>query len=162
MRFLLQRVLDGEVSVEETPGTFVVHGRIKRGLVVLVGFGADDSADLPSSRVWKGMIDKLLNLRVFSDADDKMNLSLADVNGEVLLVSQFTLYADCRRGRRPGFDTAAPQGAARALYDRLVCDLKERLGERLQCGVFGASMRVSLTNWGPVTILLDSREIFGL
>ena len=104
------------------------------------------------------MIDKLLGLRIFPDEEGRFNRSLDDAHGGVLLVSQFTLYADCRRGRRPSFDGALSPVPAEALYNQLVLDLRERLGERLQCGEFGASMRVHITNWGPVTIMLDSKE----
>ena len=104
------------------------------------------------------MLDKLLGLRIFPDEAGRFNRSLDDVQGGLLLVSQFTLYADCRRGRRPSFDGAMPPVQAEALYNRLVYDLRERLGERLQCGEFGAAMQVEITNWGPVTIMLDSKE----
>ncbi len=160
MRFLIQRVLEGQVIAETEGKGKQLSGCIGSGLVVLVGFGAGDGPDLPSTRAWRVMIDKLLQLRIFSDDNGKMNLSLEDTGGGLLLVSQFTLYANCRHGRRPGFDEAAPSNVARALYEQLVGELRERLGKRLQCGVFGAPMEVSLTNWGPVTLFLDSDELF--
>lgn len=161
MRFLIQRVLEGQVAAETPGGGKAISGRIGPGLVVLVGFGSGDGPGLPGTRAWRAMIDKLLQVRIFSDDKGKMNLSLEDAGGGLLLVSQFTLYANCRRGRRPGFDDAAPPDTARALYERLVEELRGRLGERLQCGVFGAYMEVSLVNWGPVTLFWDSDELFG-
>ena len=158
MRLLVQRVLHGEVTVDDPDGTSRLTGCIGKGLVVFAGFGAQDSAGLPQPRLWTAMLDKLLGLRIFPDGDGRFNRSLDDAQGGLLLVSQFTLYADCRRGRRPSFDGALPPGPAEVLYNRLVCDLRDRLGERLQCGEFGAAMRVGITNWGPVTIMLDSKE----
>lgn len=155
MRFLIQRVTEGRV---ETSGC--VTGEVERGFVVLVGFGANDGQDLPGSRIWNGMLDKLLSLRVFPDDAGKMNLSLEDFGGGVLLVPQFTLYADCRKGRRPSFHLSAVPDTARLLFDRCAEDLQARLPGRVGQGVFGADMRVSLVNWGPVTILLDSEALF--
>ena len=158
MRLLVQRALRGEVRVDEPDGTSRLTGRIGKGLIVFVGFGVQDTAELPQARLWTAMLDKLLGLRIFPEAAGRFNRSLDDVQGGLLLVSQFTLYADCRRGRRPSFDGAMPPVQAEALYNRLVYDLRERLGERLQCGEFGAAMQVEITNWGPVTIMLDSKE----
>lgn len=158
MRLLVQRVLHGEVDVDDPDGTSRLTGRIGKGMVVFAGFGAQDAMELPQTRLWTAMIDKLLGLRIFPDDAGRFNRSLDDVQGGLLLVSQFTLYADCRRGRRPSFDGALAPVPAEALYNRLVCDLRGRLGERLQCGEFGAAMRVGIANWGPVTIMLDSKE----
>ena len=155
MRFLVQRALEGRVEIDGR-----VAGSIGRGFVVLAGFGANDGPDLPGSRIWNGMLDKLIALRVFPDAEGKMNLGLEESGGEVLLVSQFTLYADCRKGRRPSFHLAALPDTARRLYEQCACDLASRLPGRVACGVFGADMRVSLVNWGPVTVWLDSDELF--
>lgn len=153
MRLHLQRVSAAKVDVEgETVGS------VGQGLLILAGFSKQDD-ELPGSALWNKMVDKALDLRIFPDAEDKMNLSLRDFGGEVLLVSQFTLYADCRKGRRPSFHHAAGGPGAEALYDRLVADFDERLPGRVATGSFGAMMDVSLTNWGPVTILLDSSEM---
>jgi len=159
MRFLLQRCLEASVSVRSDGGR--LSGRIGKGFVVFAGFGAQDTEALPASRVWRGMLDKMLNLRVFPGEADKMNRSLLDCGGSLLVVSQFTLYADVRHGRRPAFTDAAPPAVAFSLYQRLLADLTELLGpERVACGEFGAMMDVSLVNWGPVTIRLDSDELF--
>ena len=148
MKFVIQRAASASVSVNEQ-----VVGSIRQGYLVLIGV-CDTDTEAEADR----LVRKMLNLRIFSDENGKTNLSLKDVNGELLLISQFTLYADCRRGRRPSFDGALSPVPAEALYNQLVLDLRERLGERLQCGEFGASMRVHITNWGPVTIMLDSKE----
>ncbi len=148
MRFLLQRVTQGQVEVDSE-----VVGSIGPGLVVLVGVGQGDD-----ERVADRLIDKLLNLRIFADADGKMNLSVVDVGGEVLLVSQFTLYADCRKGRRPAFTSAAAPTDAARLYQYCV-ERVGRVGLTTASGIFAADMQVSLVNDGPVTILLDSAEL---
>jgi D-tyrosyl-tRNA(Tyr) deacylase len=147
MRLLIQRVSSASVSVQ---GRTV--GNIGQGLVILAGFShLDDRA--AAGR----MADKAVNLRIFEDSQGRMNLSLLDVKGQVLLVSQFTLYADCRRGRRPSFTEAAPPGKAEELYTRLIQCFKD-LGVELHSGVFGASMLVNISNEGPVTVMLDSEE----
>ncbi|WP_243311395.1 D-aminoacyl-tRNA deacylase [Fundidesulfovibrio agrisoli] len=153
MRLVVQRVSHASVDVA---GERVAA--IGQGFLALAGFGPDDGPDLPASQAWRAMLDKLAGLRVFSDSEGKMNLSLADTGGEVLLVSQFTLYADCRKGMRPGFSRACPPDTARALFDRLARDVEARLPGRTATGVFGADMAVSLTNQGPVTIILDSAD----
>lgn len=129
-------------------------GAAGRGLLVLVGVGQGDSdgdADY--------LADKVLNLRVFPDEAGQMNLSVLDVRGDVLAVSQFTLYGDCRRGRRPGYSEAAAPGEAQRLYERVVASLRAS-GLRIEQGAFRAMMDVSLVNWGPVTLLIDSRKQF--
>lgn len=156
MRLFVQRVSEASVSVE---GRLV--GTIGPGLAVLAGFGRHDTPALPESRVWKAMLDKLLGLRVFPDAEGRLNLSLEDTGGELLLVSQFTLYADCRKGRRPSFHLAAAPEVAAPLFDRLVADAAARLPGRVRQGVFGAFMDVRLVNWGPTSLLLDDAELFG-
>lgn len=124
-------------------------GRIERGLLVLVGLTHDDGE---AQLVW--MADKILGLRIFGDADDKMNLSLADVNGALLVVSQFTLYGDAVKGRRPSFIDAARPEVAVPLYERLIGLLRER-GAKVETGEFGAMMEVELVNDGPVTLWLE-------
>ena len=147
MRLLLQRVSQASVTVE---GTTV--GCIAKGLVVLAGiskFDTEREVDLLS--------DKLLGLRIFPDRSGKMNLSIVDAGGSLLVVSQFTLYGDCRKGRRPGFDEAAPPERAQALYNYFVDRL--RAGPvPVETGVFQASMEVHLVNQGPVTILIDTAD----
>lgn len=180
MRLLLQRVSRARVEVEEA-GTRSTAGSIGLGLLVLAGFGKADTLALPGSRAWRTMTEKLLDLRIFPDEAGKLNLSLRDVAqeghgqqlghptqaaqahpaGGLLLVSQFTLYADSRRGRRPSFSDAAPPETARALYDQLVRDLAASAPGPFAQGVFGAEMHLSFTNWGPVTILLDSADFEG-
>lgn len=144
MRVLLQRVSRAEVRVGER-----VTGRIARGFALLVGFtGTDTEAQVN----W--MADKVSGLRLFADADDKMNLSLGDVGGACLVVSQFTLYGDAERGRRPSFIDAARPDVAIPLYERFVAALRER-GVPVETGEFGAMMEVELVNDGPVTLWLE-------
>jgi D-tyrosyl-tRNA(Tyr) deacylase len=144
MRVLLQRVSRAEVRVGDR-----VTGRIGRGFLLLVGLThTDDEAAL----AW--MTDKVVGLRLFADADDKMNLALADVDGALLVVSQFTLYGDAVKGRRPSFIDAARPETAIPLYERFVALLRER-GPRVETGEFGAMMDVELVNDGPVTIWLE-------
>lgn len=145
MRALIQRVSSARVEVEGT-----VVGEIGPGLLVLLGVAKTDSesdADFLAAKV--------VNLRVFADADSKMNLSVLEAGGALLVVSQFTLYGDCRKGRRPGFDAAAPAETARALYERFV-DAARMTGIRVETGLFQAHMAVSLVNDGPVTLLVES------
>lgn len=154
MRCVVQRVRKGRVTVR---GAEV--GRIAVGLVVLVGFGDEDGPELPQSPLWDKMIAKLVDMRIFPDPEDRMKLSLKEWGGEVLLVPQFTLHADLGKGRRPSFHLAAAPDTARALFDRLAADVEQRLPGKVATGEFGANMNVELTNWGPVTILLDSEEL---
>ena len=153
MKLLIQRAKNGAVHVNGQP-----VASIDKGLVVLVGFGVDDTLDLPKQPVWNTLIQKMLGLRIFSDEQGKMNLSLKDAGGELLLVPQFTLYADCRRGRRPSFTSACPPDIATKLFNQLIEDCKREMNSEIQCGVFGADMDVSLTNWGPVTIMLSAAD----
>jgi len=144
MRVVLQRVSRAEVRVGGR-----VTGRIGRGFLLLVGFTHDDAEAV---LVW--MADKIVGLRLFADAEDKMNLALADVGGELLVVSQFTLYGDAVKGRRPSFIDAARPETAIPLYERFVELLGARV-ERVETGEFGAMMDVDLVNDGPVTLLLE-------
>jgi D-tyrosyl-tRNA(Tyr) deacylase len=147
MRAVIQRVARAAVHVD---GTIV--GQIQTGLLVLLGVAqGDNEAD------GRYLEDKIVGLRVFSDEQGKMNRSLADVHGAVLLVSQFTLLARTAGGRRPSFDDAAPPGEAKRLYEQLAEHLRAR-GVRVETGTFGAHMAVELVNEGPVTFVLDSRE----
>ncbi|PIE68966.1 MAG: D-tyrosyl-tRNA(Tyr) deacylase [Deltaproteobacteria bacterium] len=154
MKLLLQRVRQGCVRVD---GEEV--GRVGRGLVVFVGFGMDDGPALVTSRAWQGMVHKMVNLRVFPGEQGHCDHSLLEAGAGILLVSQFTLYADCRKGRRPSFSCAARPEIADPLFHRLAQDLAD-LCPHVATGRFGADMDVELVNWGPVTLLLDSRELF--
>lgn len=144
MRAVLQRVTQSHVAVE---GRIV--GEIGHGWLVLLGVGRDDT---PETTQW--VAEKCVQLRAFADDDGKMNLSLLDVGGSMLVVSQFTLYGDCNRGRRPGFDAAATPESAKALYE-LFCQSVRRLGVPVQTGIFQADMQVSLVNDGPVTLVVE-------
>ncbi|MBN1437356.1 MAG: D-tyrosyl-tRNA(Tyr) deacylase [Sedimentisphaerales bacterium] len=149
MRVVLQRVTSATVEVEGE-----VVGKIGGGLLVYLGVGHNDErADA------EFIAEKLVNLRIFTDEAGKMNLSVLDVGGEVLLVSQFTLYGDCRKGRRPGFDAAGEPGRANQLYEE-VAGMIEARGVKVAKGVFAAHMHVSSCNDGPVTFMLDSGKLF--
>lgn len=136
----------------ETAGEVV--GRIGQGVLVLLGAGKDDT-----DQDVEYLVEKVLGLRIFEDASGKMNLSVTDIGEEILVVSQFTLYADCRKGRRPSFDKAAPPGLAEDLYESFVERLRD-FGVPVQTGKFGAMMDVHLVNSGPVTLMLDSKRGF--
>ena len=148
MRFVIQRVQNASVKVDDE-----ITGEINHGFLVLVGVHKDDNRMIADK-----MIRKLLGLRIFSDENDKINLSLADVKGQLLLVSQFTLYADCKKGNRPSFTDAARPEEASELFDYIISECKKQNYE-VQTGVFGADMKVSLLNDGPFTIILDSDEL---
>lgn len=153
MRAVLQRVKEAAVSVDGR-----VIGRIGHGYMVLLGFGQADSVDMIGGPLWKKFMTKILELRLFPDDKAPINASLADHGGGILVVSQFTLYGDVRKGRRPSFSSAAAPDAARTMYDAFVRDLSA-LWPEVARGEFGADMDVSLVNWGPVTLLLDSRDL---
>ncbi|MCY4382296.1 MAG: D-aminoacyl-tRNA deacylase [Nitrospinae bacterium] len=149
MRAVVQRVREACVRVDSD-----VVGEIRGGLLVFLGVGrADNEKDADF------LAEKISNLRIFADEAQKMNLSLLDSGGAMLVVSQFTLHGDCRKGRRPAFIAAAPPEQAEPLYERFVAQV-EKLGLRVAAGRFGAMMEVSLVNDGPVTLLLDSRGAF--
>ncbi len=149
MRAVVQRTDAAAVTVE---GREVAA--VGRGLTVLLGVGeGDGEADA------RYLAEKIVNLRIFPDGQGKMNLSLLDVGGELLVVSQFTLYGDCRKGRRPGFDAAAPPAVAQELYEKFIA-LCEAAGVKTANGRFQAEMIVKLENHGPVTMLLDSSRLF--
>ncbi len=149
MRFVIQRVQHASVTVE---GEIV--GRIARGFLVLVGIEDSDTRELADR-----MVRKLIGLRIFEDADGKTNCSLAAVGGELLLVSQFTLYADCRHGNRPSFVRAGKPDTANTLYEYIIDACRQQVSV-VEHGIFGAEMQVDLLNDGPFTIVLDSDELF--
>jgi D-tyrosyl-tRNA(Tyr) deacylase len=149
MRAVVQRVSHASVTVNET-----VTGEIAAGLMILLGVGRNDTSAVAAS-----MAEKIANLRIFEDEQQKMNLSLLDVTGSALVVSQFTLYGDARGQRRPSFIAAAPPEQAKNLYEAF-CEALRKLGVTVATGVFQAMMSVELVNEGPVTILLDSDKTF--
>jgi len=149
MRAVVQRVSRAQVRVGGDP-----KGAVGRGMVVLLGVGRNDSAEAAAY-----LAEKVANLRIFEDEQGKMNRSLVETGGEALVISQFTLYGDARKGRRPGFDRAAPPEQAEPLYEQFVRELIAR-GIRVSTGMFQAHMQVELVNDGPVTILLDSDRLF--
>ena len=148
MKAVVQRVKEGKVSVE---GTIV--GAIGKGLGVFLGVGPDDTSQ---DIAW--LAKKIALLRVFSDDRGKMSLNVQDVGGEVLVISQFTLFGDCRNGNRPDFTQAAPPDKAEALYNEFLEVLERELNKRPERGVFRAKMEVSLVNCGPVTLIIDSKK----
>jgi D-tyrosyl-tRNA(Tyr) deacylase len=149
MRAVIQRVLQAEVTAA---GKKV--GKIDHGLLIYLGIGKEDSVE--DARF---IADKLVNLRIFADDDRKMNLSVKDVGGAILLVSNFTLHGDCRKGRRPGFDDAAGPESAQQLYEKVI-ELITEQGINVEKGAFGEYMHVTSINDGPVTFLLDSNRLF--
>lgn len=148
MRFVIQRVSEASVTVD---GKIV--GQIGKGFMVLVGVAQTDTQAIADK-----LVRKMVGLRIFEDAQGKTNLSLADVGGAVLMVSQFTLYADCKRGNRPGFSYAGKPEQANALYEYILEKTRETVPV-VEKGIFGADMKVALVNDGPFTILLDSEEL---
>ncbi|WHH61793.1 D-aminoacyl-tRNA deacylase [Petroclostridium sp. X23] len=150
MRAVVQRVSQSKVAVQGN-----TTGQINKGLMILLGVGpADTQKDI------EYMVDKIINLRIFEDNEGKMNLSVLDIDGELLVVSQFTLYGDCRKGRRPSFANAAPPDMANSIYEEFVQACRGRGIKNVQTGVFGAHMYVDIYNDGPVTLLLDSEKLF--
>lgn len=149
MRAVIQRVSRARVRVNGQ-----TTGEIGPGLLILLGVGQGDT-----SKEADYLLDKIIHLRIFEDPEGKMNLSLLDAGGELMVISQFTLYADCRKGRRPSFTDAGPPGEAQKLYDYFVTAARTR-GVKVATGIFQAIMEVELVNSGPVTILLDSSKNF--
>ena len=145
MRAILQRVSQANVSVD---GNIV--GQIQQGMVVLLGIAPDDT---PKQADW--LAEKIVSLRLFPDQEGKMNTSLVDIEGQLLVISQFTLYGECQKGRRPSFTKAAAPEVAEPLYQYFL-DACRMLGIKTEAGIFGASMQVSLVNDGPVTLILDT------
>ena len=145
MRFVIQRVTEASVRIDGA-----VVGSIDRGFVVLIGVSNEDNKEIADK-----MVKKLIGLRIFDDADGKTNLALKDVNGQLLLISQFTLYADCKKGNRPSFINAGNPVLANELYEYIIAECKKEIPV-VETGEFGADMKVSLCNDGPFTIVLDS------
>ena len=148
MKSVIQRVSHANVKIDDK-----IVGQIEKGLLVLVGFEISDNLE-----DIKWSINKIVNMRLFEDENQKMNLSMEDVNGELLLVSQFTLHALTKKGNRPSFTKSAPGPKAEKLYNETIAYAKAILTEKVQTGVFGAMMDISLCNIGPVTIILDSKN----
>lgn len=149
VRIVLQRVKHASVKVDGN-----ITGQIGKGFMVLVGFEENDDESYI-----RPMAEKLAGLRIFEDENEKMNLALSDVGGDILAISQFTLYADCKKGRRPSFANAMHPQKAEEFYDKFVKICEEITHKKVETGIFGADMKVELLNDGPVTIILDSDEI---
>lgn len=149
MRVVLQRVLSSSVEVDGK-----VIGSIGKGVNILLGISTEDTEE-----DIKYVTEKIVNLRIFEDENNKMNKSLLDVNGEMLIISQFTLYGDCRHGRRPSFSQAMPGEKAKALYEAFVSECKEYV-QKVETGRFGADMKVNIVNDGPVTLIIKSKREF--
>lgn len=147
MRTIIQRVKNAEVKVEGE-----ITGKISQGLLVLVGFEAEESQE-----DFDWMIKKMTQLRIFDDENGVMNKSVLDIDGEVLIVSQFTLHANCKKGNRPSYIRAAKPDVATAYYEKFIQETEQVLEKKVQTGIFGADMKVALINDGPVTISLDSK-----
>jgi D-tyrosyl-tRNA(Tyr) deacylase len=148
MRFLIQRVTEASVTIDT-----ILHSKIEIGFLVLVGV---EESDTNEDADW--LCNKLVGMRIFSDSEKKMNLSLKDINGDILLVSQFTLFASTKKGNRPSFIKSAKPEIAIPLYEYCIQQLSLLLEKSIQTGVFGADMKVALINDGPVTILMDSKN----
>ncbi len=149
MRSIVQRVSHASVSVEGE-----IIGKIDKGVLVFLGVSDEDT---DTDMVY--MADKICGLRIFEDDDEKMNLSVGDISGEILVISQFTLFGDCRKGKRPSFSGAGKPEYAKAMYEKFITYLKEK-GFKTESGSFGADMKVELLNDGPVTLMIDSKKIF--
>ncbi len=150
MKFVLQRVSDARVDVDG-----VTVGKIGKGYLLFVGVSEEDNEEISDK-----MIEKVAHLRIFEDNEGKTNLSIDQVDGEILVVSQFTLYADCKKGNRPSFTAAGKPQMAERIYEHILSRCEE-LFKNTEKGIFGADMKVTLTNDGPFTLVLDSKEILG-
>jgi D-aminoacyl-tRNA deacylase len=148
MKAVIQRVSEAQVKIEGE-----IKGQIKQGLLILLGIAPNDT---PEDTAW--LCQKICQMRIFSDEDGKMNLSVKDINGGILVVSQFTLFASTKKGNRPSFTASAPPSVAIPLYENFIKLIEEELPSRIQTGSFGADMQVSLTNDGPVTIIVDTEQ----
>ena len=148
MRFVIQRVTNSKVTINDE-----IRGQIGKGFMVLIGVGDEDTVETADK-----MIRKMINLRIFEDENGKTNLGLKDVGGSLLLISQFTLYADCKKGNRPSFVKAGAPDKAKALYEYIISKCKEEI-DIVEQGEFGADMKVELVNDGPFTVILDSEEL---
>ena len=148
MKFVIQRVKNASCTVDNQ-----IIGEIQQGFCVFIGVSNEDTTEIADK-----MIKKLIGMRIFDDENDKINLSLADVNGGLLLISQFTLYADCKKGNRPSFTNAGKPDMANQMYEYIIEKCKEQISN-VQTGSFGADMKISLLNDGPFTIVLDSKEL---
>ena len=148
MRFVIQRVMNSKVTIDGK-----IRGQIGNGFMVLIGVGEGDTVETADK-----MIHKMINLRIFEDENGKTNLGLKDVSGSLLIISQFTLYADCKRGNRPSFVKAGAPDMAKELYEYIISKCKEEI-EIVEQGEFGADMKVELVNDGPFTVLLDSDKL---
>jgi len=151
LKAIIQRVSEASVSIKNEMEELKEKNRIGKGLVVLLGVGKEDGEEDAEY-----LAEKISNLRIFPDENDRMNLSVLDVGGEVLAISQFTLYGDCRKGRRPDFTSAAPPEMAKSLYEKFIEKVKAK-GVKVKSGEFQARMLVNIRNDGPVTILLESK-----
>lgn len=148
MRFVIQRVMNSKVTIDGK-----IRGQIGKGFMVLIGVGEGDTVETADK-----MIHKMINLRIFEDENGKTNLGLKDVSGSLLLISQFTLYADCKRGNRPSFVKAGDPDMAKSLYEYIISKCKNEI-EIVEQGEFGADMKVEIVNDGPFTVLLDSDKL---
>lgn len=148
MKFVIQRVLEASCEVDSQ-----ITSKINQGFCVFIGVSDTDTKQIADK-----MIQKLIGLRIFSDSEDKINLSLKDVNGSLLLISQFTLYANCRKGNRPSFTEAGNPDFAKEMYEYMISECKKQI-PNVQTGIFGAAMKISLVNDGPFTIILNSDDL---
>lgn len=148
MRAVIQRVREASCSIEG-----IISGKISRGLMVLLAIEDNDTDE-----DMKWLAQKITNIRIFSDENDLMNKALSDIQGEILLVSQFTLFASTKKGNRPGFTRSAKPDFAIPMYEKMISELGQLSGTRIQTGVFGADMQISLVNDGPVTIIIDTKS----
>lgn len=149
MKFVIQRVNYARCTVDDS-----VVGEIEKGLCVFIGVAEEDTKQIADK-----MLSKLLNMRIFADDNDKTNLSISDVDGSLLLISQFTLYANCKKGNRPSFTEAGNPELAKQMYDYCISECSKQI-DNVQTGIFGADMKIELENDGPFTIVLDSDKLF--